>query len=454
MKYDVVIIGAGMSGLGAGIRLAHYGKKVCILEQHSISGGLNSHYAKDGLHFDVGLHAMTNFALKNNKKAPLNKLLRQLRISYDDLDLVEQRYSKIAFPDKTLLFSNDESLLDNEIATNFHHCINEYMKLKKYISLYNDVSLKSSYISAKKIVKSFIKDPLLVEMLFCPLMYYGSAQEEDMDFAQFCIMFKSIFLEGFCRPQIGVRQLLRILNKRYKEAGGEIRFSTPVKKIITTNNKVSAIELSDKTLIKTNKILSSAGLVETMNLVEKKTTDYPIGKLSFVETILLTEKLPIQKETIIFFNDSNKFHYQSPHNELVDYRSGVICYPNNFSFTNKPLNQGIVRITNLANYQLWKTLTTQQYQNEKQNFINKQIKLIEKMNQNSIKVTYQDAFTPLTIKKFTRHENGAIYGSPYKVKNGSTKYKNLYIIGTDQGFLGIVGALLSGISIANLYGLK
>jgi cation diffusion facilitator CzcD-associated flavoprotein CzcO len=28
--YDVAIIGAGMSGLAAGIRLAHFGRKVCI----------------------------------------------------------------------------------------------------------------------------------------------------------------------------------------------------------------------------------------------------------------------------------------------------------------------------------------------------------------------------------------------------------------------------------------
>ena len=30
-----------------------------------------------------------------------------------------------------------------------------------------------------------------------------------------------------------------------------------------------------------------------------------------------------------------------------------------------------------------------------------------------------------------------------------TEFKRLYIAGTDQGFLGIVGAMLSGISIAN-----
>ena len=34
-------------------------------------------------------------------------------------------------------------------------------------------------------VAGFLSDPLLTEMLFCPLMYYGSAREDDMDLAQF-----------------------------------------------------------------------------------------------------------------------------------------------------------------------------------------------------------------------------------------------------------------------------
>ena len=42
MHYDVVIIGAGMSGLAAGIRLAHFEKSVCVLDKHSTPGGLNS----------------------------------------------------------------------------------------------------------------------------------------------------------------------------------------------------------------------------------------------------------------------------------------------------------------------------------------------------------------------------------------------------------------------------
>ena len=62
-------------------------------------------------------------------------------------------------------------------------------------------------------------------------------------------------------------------------------------------------------------------------------------------------------------------------------------------------------------------------------------------------------FTPKTIEHYTSHLGGAVYGSPHKAKNGRSPYPNLFICGTDQGMLGIVGALLSGISIANQFGI-
>ncbi|MFH1304658.1 MAG: phytoene dehydrogenase, partial [Planctomycetota bacterium] len=62
-----------------------------------------------------------------------------------------------------------------------------------------------------------------------------------------------------------------------------------------------------------------------------------------------------------------------------------------------------------------------------------------------------DVFTPRTIKKFTGHINGCVYGAPQKILDGTTPFNNLFLCGTDQGFLGIIGSMLSGISIANLH---
>jgi len=66
-------------------------------------------------------------------------------------------------------------------------------------------------------------------------------------------------------------------------------------------------------------------------------------------------------------------------------------------------------------------------------------------------VVATDFFTPRTIWRFTGHENGAVYGCPEKCYDGTTPLKNVFLCGTDQGMVGIVGTLVSGIGIANRY---
>ena len=88
--YDTIIIGAGMSGLAAGIRLAYFDQRVCLLERHWTIGGLNSFYRLRGRDYDVGLHAVTNFTPKGAKKGPLARLLRQLRFGWEDFCLAPQ----------------------------------------------------------------------------------------------------------------------------------------------------------------------------------------------------------------------------------------------------------------------------------------------------------------------------------------------------------------------------
>ncbi len=117
---DTIIIGAGMSGLAAGIRLAHYDQRVCILEKHWTIGGLNSFYRMNGRNYDVGLHAMTNYTAKGAKRGPLARLLKQLRFRWEDFELAEQAGSRIAFPGVNLDFNNEIDLLRSEIAREFH----------------------------------------------------------------------------------------------------------------------------------------------------------------------------------------------------------------------------------------------------------------------------------------------------------------------------------------------
>jgi len=465
--FDVAIIGAGMSGLAAGIRLALFNKKVIILERHNVSGGLNSFYSFGGRKYDVGLHAMTNFVHKGVKGTPLVKLLRQLRISRDDFDLSEQIRSRIVFPGVDLIFTNDFTCLESQIADTFPNEIDGFRRLTQYIREFDEVALSNEEISAKQVVRQYIKDPLLVDALFLPLCYYGSAMEDDMDWSQFVIMFKSIFMEGFARPFEGVRKIIRVLLDKYRQLGGIRKMKTGVRSIKTHNGVVQALELDSGETITADNVISSIGLVETARLCDVPQTDPKnsasnIGHLSFVETITVLNEQPKDlgcEDTIVFFNNTDHFEYKRP-TDLVDPRSGVMCVPNNYQYPeDQKMEEGFLRVTALANYDKWVSLPEGGYQEQKQYWFEELSKNLQKtlfpkeINSSFLKekTVAMDMFTPRTIQKYTGHLGGAVYGAPHKSRDGRTSIKNLYICGTDQGFLGIIGAMLSGISMANLH---
>ena len=449
-----------MSGIAAAIRLAMFDKKVVLLEKHSISGGLNSYYhrrireTKEIINFDVGLHALTNFAKKGDKRKPFIKLLKQLRIPYESFQLDEQSHSLIKFKSAELKFSNDLALLQSEIHAVFPNEIDGFNKFVDYIKDYNEVDLDSVYLSSKLVLNKFFQEELLKEMIIAPLLIYGSAWEDDMDFSQFVIMFKSLYFEGFSRPKGGVRTIINLLLEKLESVGGEVRFRTEVKEI-RSGGKVKGVVLKNDEYLETDKIFSSIGLPETFGLLSETTKFQPeVGKLSFTETIyMLPDKKLINAfdSTIVFYNDSDKYLYRKP-NDFCDFNSAVFCLPDNYN-QNDNKGYGTVRVTHMANYQLWNNLERKIYLLEKEKVFNQAFDLGHKLLGHGEDIIFKDVFTPKTITKYTSHFDGTVYGSTTKLRNGLTEIEGLHIIGTDQGFLGIVGSILSGISIANLHGL-
>ncbi len=456
--YDTIIIGAGMSGLAAGVRLAHFGQKVCILERHTTIGGLNSFYRMNGRNFDVGLHAVTNYAPKGARRGPLSRLLRQLRLTWDELGLVPQLGSTIAFPGVSLEFSNDFELFRSEVHRRFPAQKDNFERLLARLMDYDQLGASGSEQSAREVVEGIVTDPLLVEMIFCPILYYGSPRQRDMDFAQFSILFRSIFFEGLARPFSGVRLILKKLVRKYKELGGEIKLRSGVARFGVKGGQVRSVILDNGTELEARHVLSSAGWRETMRLCrdESAAETHPPGELSFIESISILDAEPRQigcDRTIIFFNDSEVFHYEKP-DDLADVRSGVIASPNNYIYE-EPLEEGVVRITALANYDRWAALDEPTYRLEKLRWYDRlAASAVRFMPDFRSSVIDTDMFTPTTIRRYTGHEKGAVYGAAVKRYDGTTPLENLFVCGTDQGLVGIVGAIISGITIANKYLLK
>jgi phytoene dehydrogenase-like protein len=459
VAYDAVIIGAGMSGLAAGIRLAYYEKSVCILERHTTIGGLNSFYRLRGRNHDVGLHALTNYAPPGAKAGPLSKVLRQLRLRWEDFGLSPQRFSTVVFPGCTLRFTNCIDELTQQIRERFPAEADGFCRLVDHVSRFEVSSFATSQTSARAVLGNFLHDALLIEMLMCPLLFYGSATPNDMDFTQYAIMFRSIFLEGFARPFEGVRRILKVLVRKFKELGGELRLRSGVRAIESRHGRATALVLDDGQSVEAENIISSAGTLETLKLfnpADDSRRSIEPGNITYTESIYSLDRQPSElghDATIVFYNDSPTFRYQMPE-EPLDLHSGIICSPNNFEYGRDP-EEGCVRITALANPDYWMNLPQPDYEREKAEWSKRLVEsAIRVMPDFRPAIVDTDFFTPRTIRKFTGHVNGCVYGAAEKNSTGRTQLENLFLCGNDQGLLGIVGTMMSGISVVNAYLLK
>lgn len=454
MKAPCIVIGGGLSGLAAAIRLARFTPDVLLLEMHTRLGGLNSYYFRNKTLFETGLHAITNYAEPGNKRAPLNRLLRQLKLNRKSLIFHQQKQSEIVFSNReSLAFSNDFETLRQEIRLKFPRAENSFNELCTFLEQF-DPFKPTPFRSAKDYLLSTLKDQLLVDMLLCPLMYYGSSVENDMDLSQFAIMFQAIYREGFFRPSGTIKDFLSIFSDHLKHLGGTIRLGAKVERILYKNNSVYGVRLSSGEIIECDHILSTIGHQETRSILELQDTEPDSGRLGFIESIFqlpaaAKESLPKDK-TVIFFNAADQFNYKQP-SHFADYKSGVICMP--YNFDGLPLHNSLeIRSTHLASYGKWHEIRndTENYLKEKSISRRRSLEVVEKIVGNfRNNIIYEDTFTPLTIERYTAKKHGAIYGSPTKIKDGYIGFDNLFLAGTDQGFLGIVGSMLSGVSIVN-----
>jgi phytoene dehydrogenase-like protein len=466
--YDVVIIGAGMSGLAAGIRLAMFDRRVCILERHYAIGGLNSYYRLDGRNFDVGLHALTNFSPRGAKQGPLARLLRQLRLSWDDFELAEQCGSSIVFPGKRLRFNNNPALFEAEIAAAFPQQRDEYRAMLGQLLDYDQLVSPTASVSARKLLTDIVHNPLLVEMLLCPVMFYGGAQEHDIDWGSFSVLFRAIFLEGLARPRGGIRVILKHLVKRFKQLGGELKLRAGVSRIVGNGSRAQAVLLDDGTEIAAGHVLSSAGWNETLRLSQDSAdrppsdaTVTPAGKMTFIESISVLDRLPRDlnlDDTIVFYNDRERFDYSRPQ-DFADLHSGLVCSPNNYRYDTATTTrdagkidpaEGMIRVTALANFDRWAALSPDEYGNQKKRWYESMlVSAVRFVPDFRPHIVAHDMFTPTTIVHYTGHDCGAVYGAPQKRYDARTPLENVLVCGADQGYVGIIGTLTSGIQVAN-----
>lgn len=283
-KPDVHIIGAGISGLSAGIYLQKSGFNTEIFEKHDIPGGLCTSWDIGGYTFDGCLQWLLgsapgssfykmwreiididNIAFINHEyrirlevRKNSNKYGNKFFYFYNNLNKLQDYLIDLGPEDKPLILEwikdirylqrfdlppvlKDEGIIKNSITR---------IKMTRYIGLFLKY-LKYKNQTNKSFSQKF-KTPFLQEVF--DQLY------DQFEVNMLVIMFPmaSYDLESAGYPVGGSLALARKFEAAYLEAGGKIHYKTPVLKINTHGNTAESLTVRNQIIHQADYIISAA----------------------------------------------------------------------------------------------------------------------------------------------------------------------------------------------------
>lgn len=194
----VIIVGAGIAGLSAGIYARQSGFDVTIFESHTIPGGASTSWRRKGYLFEGGMHWLTG----SSPKVPLNKLWRELGALSDDVSVYNKDpFLTVEFEGRTACLYRDVEKLRQHFLELSPEDKNEIDKLCRDIKRFSKVSMPISDIKNVKVKKkTSVQLSDLIKMLpaFSRMSFYANQTA-----AEFANRFKSPILRALIKSIIG-----------------------------------------------------------------------------------------------------------------------------------------------------------------------------------------------------------------------------------------------------------
>lgn len=452
-RADTVIVGAGLSGLAAGIRLAQFQSRVHLFECHTRAGGLNSYYTRGGTLVSAGLHTFTN-TNPSNRKWGAGLLARSLGIPFSAFGIrPPTKPSRICLGGTVLSFDVDRACLRESVASVFPGEIGAYDALVASVERIPDPGWFG--VSAAEVLGARIGNPHLVGMLLLPVLCYGGYRR-DVDFGIWSLVFRSLFLDGFGAPP-SMRHVVDCLVSRFAELGGHLHLGTPVSEIRVRDGVVRGVVTADGAVMEAEAVLSSAGLEESLRLAGCVGTEGAQGsggaegaereeRVSAVELVLGYDT-PLEAlgvgHTLSFLCAEDHL----PETLVGDADVCLVAAVDLYDHPPEAVHQ--IKISRFASGAAWGDPVG--YRAAKEAAAAGMERTLAGLypGLGGGRVCFRDCFTPETIRRYTGHDGGGIYGGTRKAFDGRTPVAGLYLIGNDQGGIGIMGSMISGIVMAN-----
>jgi phytoene desaturase len=346
-----IIIGAGLGGLAAAIRLGARGYRVTVLEKLDAPGGRASVFRQDGFTFDAGPTILT---------APF--LLEELwslcgRTMADDVTLAPvSPFYRIRFHDGSSFdYTGDPEAMRREVARFSPTDVDGYeqfMRLSEttcrigfeqlgdvpfgritdMIRIAPDLIRLGGYRSVHALVSKFIKDPRLrIVFSFHPLLIGGNP------FTASAIYTLIPYLErqwGVHFAMGGTGQVVRGLAALVESQGNTIRTNAEVDQIIVVNRRARGVRLRSGETMLADIVVSNADSAWTYRKLlppeaRRRWTDRKLDRASYSDDFSLYLHRPTATDPSLAPPGCDAFYVLSPVPNLAgktDWRSAAEPY--------------------------------------------------------------------------------------------------------------------------------
>ena len=256
----VVVVGAGLAGLSAALRLAGAGRKVTVVERESVAGGRNGLLNKDGYAFDTGPTVLTMPDLIADALAcvgeeikdwldlvPLSPLYRAFYADGSQLDVhadTNQMQAEIA---KTI--SQKEAIGYGKYV-DFVTKLYKY-EMKDFIDRNIDSPLNLLTPNLAKLialggfrrlapkVNQYLKDPRTQKVYSFQAMYAGVSPQQAL--AIYAVIAYMDSVNGVFFPKGGMHAVPRALAGAAEKHGVTFKYNTTVTGIEKSNGRATAV---------------------------------------------------------------------------------------------------------------------------------------------------------------------------------------------------------------------
>ena len=246
----VIVIGAGIGGLAAAVRLQHAGYEVALYEKEPQVGGKMSRIRGDGFTFDVGptivmMPALCREAFEAcgrdaDDYIPMEKVEPLMDVSFgpnerlrlsnalssvtEAVEAVSERDAQGYFTYLALLYKRYLIAKDNFLERSFRGPLDFYNP-KSLVAGARLHTLGDAYSSVSK----YVKDDRLRKALAFQTLYIGISPYEGPSLYMIIPMIELLYGVWFMKG--GMYAMAQGLERLFLEQGGELHLSTPVDRI-------------------------------------------------------------------------------------------------------------------------------------------------------------------------------------------------------------------------------